>query len=787
MMNKKSVLSFCNLILPLVILVMGLCMVIVGCGSDNNKDKNLTNEDNSTEYSSDAGYYFDFEKIENLNLKEQKSGSTYNLNYIFSQSTVAPNTPKLTTGIRGNALLFDGYSTYSDTCAISSSDSLTVSVWLAPRAFDTRYDKASIGVASCLSTDGGFELGIGNYGKITFKVRTNKGTFSIISDEGLDLYKWNYVTAVFDGSTHKIFLYKNSEKVGEGNALGDKYLSCSTKLRIGCLTQPGTKDDVFTTNIYSGLMDELEIYPKALTTDKIKNKYSSLQNNMGELDIYEDLWLDYSVLANDPYAPQYHLRTSQNWQNETYGFFYYNGLYHAFCQQNPLGPYYTEGQRWGHFVSEDLVHWKELIPALAPEPNGIDNDYVFSGCATLDKNGNPLLLYTGVCLSADKLNQISTATPTDITDSELTYWTKSEKVVVAQGDLGTKENFRDPFVYQENGIYYMLIGSTDSKSGNGTIYCYKAKDDALTQWEYVGVTYKGDRAKYAYLGNCYELPNLFKISDGKGNSKYMLMFSPIKGTNNGVYYLVGNFNTATGEFTPEREEPYKLDYGPTDQVLCPSGFYDANTGRNLLITMSRTGDTAEDRLNRGWTNVMTLIKEITLGTDGLPRFTPIEEYDSLYSETLLDVSGNYSVQSANALLENIEGDMLKIEIEVKLNSATKFGMYVKYDASGRERVDINYQPGTDTFGVDASKSSTAMKNNGSGKGVVDIGEENLILTVYVDRSMIEAYINGRNQGTCFGYNVSENSNGILLYSTGTGAEILSLKVYRMSSAFLPTT
>ena len=757
-----------------------LLMALTGtaCGGDN-----VDEGYQDGKYQSGAEIYFPMEDSDSL--REEKTNGAFPLHYIFSQAKYkSPQEAGNVRGVRGKSVLFDGYSTYADTMQTREYESFTVSVWAAPRAFDTRTDGRGVGLLSSYDDMGGFELGVYSYGAWGFRARTDMGSVQIRCDSApLDLYTWNYLTAVFDGAGHKLTLYKNGKKVAESSCPGSKALASVQKLRIGATHDTASMEDVFMCNIFSGLIDEVEIYGSALTEKQIAEKYAAL-NEQTELDVYHDLWLDYAVLADDRYAPQYHLRMAQNWQNETYGFFYYNGYYHAFCQQNALAPYYTDGQRWGHFVSTDLVHWESLVPALVPEENGIDNNQVFSGGAAIDENGEPVIFYTGVNYESPYLNLISTARPSDLSDAKLENWTKSGKVVVDQGEISTPYNFRDPFIYRENGTYYMLVGGTDRATGDGAVYCYRATDGSLEEWEYLSCLYSGNRSEYPVLGTCYELPNLFRLeNESKTISKYLLMISPIGGTVNGVYYWLGDFDPETGIFTPEQEEPSRYDIGPVSQVLCPSGFYDERTDRNLFLTMSRTGMSAQERLESGWTNVMTLVKELRLDDAGKLCIRPIEEYASLYAETLVDAEGSYSIEEANALLEMVAEDMLMIRIEVNPGGAEKIGLNVKYDHGGGEYVDISCSPGTEEFWISAARSSLDMRNNGAGGGTVPTDDGTLVFTVYVDRSMVEAYLNDANQATVFGYNTSYAANGVRIYSEGGQAVIRSIAVHRLNSAY----
>ena len=66
-------------------------------------------------------------------------------------------------------------------------------------------------------------------------------------------------------------------------------------------------------------------------------------------------------LASDPHRPLYHYVNPEGTLNDPNGLCYWQGHYHLFYQAYPPE---DPRQHWGHALSDDLVHWRDLPLAI---------------------------------------------------------------------------------------------------------------------------------------------------------------------------------------------------------------------------------------------------------------------------------------------------------------------------------------------------------------------------------------------------------------------------------------
>ncbi len=413
--------------------------------------------------------------------------------------------------------------------------------------------------------------------------------------------------------------------------------------------------------------------------------------------------------AESPHRLGYHFMAPAGWMNDPNGLIYWRGTHHVFYQHNPYDAHWG-AMHWGHAVSADLVRYEHQPVAMAPrEPYELPNG-CFSGSA-VDDDGTLTLIYTGAGHQPIRQTQCI-ATSTDGLHFEKFDGNPVIPAPPAQGNAG---DFRDPKVWRHDGEWWMVVGSRDGDLGN--VLLYRSGD--LRAWEFVSVVCQSDGTQ----GTMWECPDLIPLGDPSGGP-HALVISPCGVEPRKSVTMVGEFDYATGRFTPERQ--MDTDWGPG--FYAPQSFVDAQGRRVMFGWMTATWGTSPGRAY-GWAGALTLPRLMTVGPDGMPRFTPLPELESLRAEWLDP--------------DAVAGNCLEIVAEFEAGTGGEFGLSVLRSADGAQETRVVYDESAGTLTIDYGRSGAAESGRRSAPLPVRAGER-LRLHVFVDRSSVEVFAdNGR--------------------------------------------
>lgn len=744
--------------------------------------------------------YWAFDEGTGASALESVSQVEDDIQYVFNQAEFTePCPPQWRQGAMGNGLLFDGYSTYiahpvnerDSNGGLKYLSALSIGVWVAPRSYEWGEGGKLAALVNRYNVDRkqGYLFGMFRHGSWSFQVGLEGGDWKELwSPEGYELPKneWSYVNAVFDGNQGEIKLYLNGSEIASADLPRGSRLAeaADTDVLIGKNNHSTLLAEVFSLQMFSGMLDELKIYNVALSAEEVAASYQQVLDSHGGVRPqlkYDDIKLDRTPLLLDRHRPQYHVSPPAHWMNEPHAPIYFDGQYHLFYQHNPLGPFFHQ-IHWGHWVSKDLVHWRDLPVALAPEKDQLSPDGAWSGSATYDADGLPVLFFTAANDSASPNQSVALARSTypQDGDPDLVRWIKHpEPLIVQKKGIGAFGDFRDPFVWKDDDGWYALVGSGIEGEG-GAALAFASQD--MLNWTYKGPFFEADIQKFPYLGPIWELPVFLPLgSDKQGVSKYLLLVSPVgKGADVEVFYWIGQLDKQNLSFLPDQAEPQLIDVGDF-HFTGPSGMVDPKTGRNIVFTIAQGDRTSELEYKSGWAHNGGLPLSVFLRDDGRLGIEPVQELQSLRGTKKLSLQDK-SLTEANVLLGDVQGDMLEIQLEIEPGSATQFGIKVRKSPDGEEETLLYYDLNEAMLLVDRTKTTQhpGEKCSGVQGGKLELLGENLKLHIYLDRSMVEVYANGLKSLTTRVYPSRKDALGLEIWGDGEPL-VKSMEIWEMQS------
>ena len=223
-----------------------------------------------------------------------------------------------------------------------------------------------------------------------------------------------------------------------------------------------------------------------------------------------------------PYRPRLHYTPSFGWVNDPNGLVYSDGFYHLFHQYNPYSTSW-ENMSWGHAVSRDLFHWKELDVAATPDEWGS----AYSGCALVDHQNVSgygedavLFFYT----AAGGRNDWSIEAGNQFTQRRM--WA-DKTVSMLHKEPGPiipwmEDENRDPCVFwhEASKAYIMIMYLADNK-----FLILRSTD--LKNWK---------KSQELYVPEMWECPLLMELPVKESAEKKWVFWSA------DGYYQVGNFD-----------------------------------------------------------------------------------------------------------------------------------------------------------------------------------------------------------------------------------------------------
>ena len=467
-------------------------------------------------------------------------------------------------------------------------------------------------------------------------------------------------------------------------------------------------------------------------------------------------------MADDPYRPIYHFVSPESTLNDPNGLSFWQGRWHMFYQGYPPE---DRRQHWGHAVSDDLIHWRDLPYAIYPNPEHA----CFSGSALVEKD-RVIAMYHGTRVG----NMVAISS-----DPLLLNWKKvtGKAVIPSKGPDGKPLPYRvfDPCIWKKDGLYYSLSGGTLPGPGGKRVranFLFRSKD--LANWEYLHPFVEDDR--FTLIGDDGACPYFWPI----GNRHILPFFSHMSGGQ----YILGDYDKARDKFVATSSGLFNFGAVKPGGVHAPSATPDGKGGVIIIFNMNPAKPT------EGWNQIMSLPRLLRLaGKDDL-RIEPAGDIESLRTSRQR-VGTTQLPANQELVLENIRGNAMEIVAEIDARKAQMFEMNVLRSPNKEEYTRIAFYRGRGYRGksiitIDSSYSSLLpdVASRAPETAPVSLDKnEPLKLRVFLDRSVVEVFVNGKQCVAMRVYPSRPDSVGVSMRSQGNGAVLKSLDAWQMKNIY----
>lgn len=414
------------------------------------------------------------------------------------------------------------------------------------------------------------------------------------------------------------------------------------------------------------------------------------------------------------FKPHYHISAESGWLNDPNGLVYFKGEYHVFFQHHPYSAKWGP-MHWGHVKSKDLVHWERCPIALEPG-NDYDKNGCFSGSAIVHED-KLYLIYTGhVYTIGENEPDIFTENQNIAISSDGVHFEKYQgNPVIAAPPSDSAHHFRDPKVWKEDDTFYMILGNA-TPDEHGRVILYQS--DNLLDWEYVGVL--NDTKP---LGFMWECPDFFPLDD-----QYVLSFSPMGLKQSGdrfanifqTGYMIGSYDK--DEHHLQAGQFYEMDHGHDFYALQT---FEDDKHRRIAVAWLDMWETPFYEEADGWSGMLTLPRELSIGPDGNIWQSPVAELENLRLEEITHIQEHLHSKEVSL-------DTHQAEVLLKMG---KTGNHQSIKITDQEDLELSLD-------FDHNNNKVALIRNGQVRRTNLEIEDTIEVRVFLDSSSVEIFLQG---------------------------------------------
>lgn len=488
-------------------------------------------------------------------------------------------------------------------------------------------------------------------------------------------------------------------------------------------------------------------------------------------------------LSADRYRPIYHFNGPEGRSGDPNGLCFWQGNWHLFYQAFPSE---DRRQHWGHAISTDLIHWKDLPYAIYPSPER----QVYSG-STLVEDNRVIAMYHGTALG----NMIALSD-----DPLLLNWEKvtGNAVIPTRSSTGFPLPYSvfDPCIWKKDSVYYALsAGKTIAPGGmpSGAVYLFRSKD--LKKWEYMHQFVEGDR--YSMVGDDYACPYFWPI----GDRYIMYFFSHMSGGQ----FLLGDYDI--------KDNKFRVISGSGHGGIGPPSATPDGKGGVILVASCAGGYTIPRRV--------TLIGKDQVGQE------PVADIASLRYEAK-HIGQMKLPGSQEIVLKGISGNAMEISAEIDMKNSQmielnvlrspkkeEYTRIIVYKGKGYNGKGLSYISGPETALMPADlvplftegKLSSQRPPRPPSSSLISIETtfssslpdanfsaplslpfylnpgETVKLRIFIDKSVVEVFVNGKQALVASVRPGRDDSMGVSIRTQGQEAELISLDAWQMKSIY----